>query len=227
MGRFALASTLLALLLICSAIAQEGEKKFVPLFDGKTLDGWAVKGGKCTYRVEDGMIVGKTVEGSSNTFLCTTKDYGDFEFICDVKCDPPLNSGIQIRSHVYEKDTFPPGDKNKKKKPRPAGTVFGYQVEIADNGNAGRIWDEARHTKWHDPEPTDKTKAAYKPTEWNNFRILAEGDRIRTWINGVPIVDIRDKEDKTGFFGLQVHSIKAGTGPYEVRWKNIRIREIK
>lgn len=40
------------------------------LFDGKTLDGWSVHGGFASYKVEDGTIVGTTVAGSPNTFLC-------------------------------------------------------------------------------------------------------------------------------------------------------------
>ncbi len=203
-----------------------GDKQLVALFDGKTLDGWTVRGGKATYKVEDGAIVGTTVEGSPNTFLCTKKEYGDFELTFEVKCDPKLNSGVQVRSHAYAKDTPQPSNP---KRIRPAGDVYGPQVEIAADGNAGRIWDEARHAKWHDPDPSEKVRKAYKPDAWNRFRIVAEGDRIRTWVNGVPVADIRveEKEYASGFIGLQVHSIKPGTGPYQVRWRNIRIRELK
>ena len=67
-----LASTFLA------ATALAAEPSWISLFDGKTLDGWTVKGGKATYKVENGMIVGTTVEGSPNTFLCRGP-YSDFE----------------------------------------------------------------------------------------------------------------------------------------------------
>jgi hypothetical protein len=46
-------------------------------------------------------------------------------------------------------------------------------------------------------------------------------------VNGVPCADFRDNQDAIGFIGLQVHSIPKGKGPYEVRWRNIRIRELK
>ena len=52
------------------------------------------------------------------------------------------------------------------------------------------------------------------------------GDRIRSFVNGTSVADYRDDRDASGFIGLQVHSIKQGTGPYSVAWKNIRIREI-
>ena len=48
------------------------------LFDGKTIDGWSIKSGVATYKVEDGSIVGTTVKGSPNTFLCSDKKFGDF-----------------------------------------------------------------------------------------------------------------------------------------------------
>ncbi len=224
--RPALAVAALALLTAFPALSPAAEK-IAPLFDGKTLTGWATKGGTATYRVEDGVIVGRTVEGSKNTFLCTTRDYADFEFECDVKCDVALNSGFQIRSHVYAQPTPQASDPKKK---REAGEVYGYQCEIAAaaKGVSGNFWDEGRWTKWHDDLAKKPGAAtAFKDGEWNHYRIVAQGDRIRSWVNGVPCADFRDSLDATGFIGLQVHSIAKGKGPYEVRWKNIRLRELK
>ena len=197
-----------------------------PLFDGTSLDGWEVKGGKATYRVDGGMILGTTTEGSPNTFL-TKGPFGDFELELDVLCDKPLNSGIQIRSHVYDKDTPQPSNP---KRIRKAGEVYGYQCEIAPaaGGVSGNFWDEGRHTKWHDDfSNKPEAKSAFKDEQWNHYRIVAQGDHIRSWVNGVACADVRDKTDATGFIGLQVHGVKAGSGPYSVRWKNIRIRELK
>ena len=58
--------------------------------------------------------------------------------------------------------------------------------------------------------------------------MLAVGTSIKTWVNGVPVADLVDTKSKmpSGFIGLQVHGIRKGTGPYEVRWRNIKIREI-
>ena len=158
------------------------------------------------------MIVGTTVEGSPNTFLCKGP-FGDFELEFDVLCDKPLNSGVQIRSHVYEKDTPQPSNP---KRIRKAGEVYGYQCEIAEaaKGVSGNFWDEGRHTKWWDDFAKKPEAAkAYKDGEWNHYRIVAQGDHIRSWVNGVPCADFRDKTDASGFIGLQVHGIKAGEGP--------------
>src|SRR5262249_61069621 len=81
------------------AAADDRDKDgWVPLFNGKDLSGWEQRNGTATYRVEGGAIVGKTAEGSPNSFLCTVKEYGDFELKFEVKVDDALNSGVQIRS---------------------------------------------------------------------------------------------------------------------------------
>lgn len=86
------------LLLLTSTAFLWADVGFVSLFNGKDLDGWTQRNGTATYRVEGAEIVGKTSEGSPNSFLCTDKLYGDFELKFDVKVDSALNSGVQIRS---------------------------------------------------------------------------------------------------------------------------------
>ncbi|HWB00387.1 MAG TPA: DUF1080 domain-containing protein [Pirellulales bacterium] len=203
-----------------------GDQSSRALFDGRSLDGWTVRGGTASYKVENGEIVGTTTEGSPNTFLCTNKDYGDFELEFDVKCDPKLNSGCQIRSHVADKEmTFEYEGKTKTIKP---GTVFGYQCEVANaKPTSGNFWDEARQARWLD-DISGKPGAedAYKPGEWNHYKIVARGDHIQSWVNGVACADFHDSRDASGLIGLQVHGIKKGTGPYEVRWKNVMVREL-
>ncbi|MCI0535123.1 MAG: alpha/beta fold hydrolase, partial [Verrucomicrobiales bacterium] len=204
-----------------------GGESRVALFDGRTLDAWVIRGGKAAYQVEDGAIVGTTVEGSPNTFLCTPHDYRDFELAFEVKCDAALNSGVQVRSHAYAKDTPQPSHP---KRIRPAGDVYGPQVEISADGNAGRVYDEARHAKWLDTSPTEKAREAHQPDAWNRYRIVAQRDRVRTWVNGVSVADLRltEPEDAAGFIGLQIHSLKRGeTGPFQVRWRNLHLRELK
>lgn len=201
-----------ALLLASTAAAQEG---FRSLFDGQTLSGWDRHNGTATYSVEEDAIVGRTSEGSGNSFLCTQDEYGDFELMFEVKVDDALNSGVQIRSSVCEKQER---------------RVHGPQVEIATNGTAGFIYGEALATGWLSEDHSDeKAQAAFKKGQWNKYRVVAEGNHIRTWVNGVPVADLKDEKSgmDRGFIGLQVHGIRRGEGPYEVRWRNLMIKELK
>jgi len=231
----------LTLSLIVPAVAfgaeggKNGDKparKWVSLFDGKSLKGWMILSGFAKFHVEDGMIVGTAQEFSGNTFLCTDKSYGDFILEFEVKDDPELNSGVQFRSHVYSSETTIVGEKDGKKFKRvwPAGRVYGYQVEIADvavNPNtSGGIYDEARKGVWlYDVSKDPLASKAFKGNQWNKYRVECRGSSIKTWINGVPCADLIDTMDARGFIGLQVHGIR-GNRPLQVRFRNIRIQEL-
>jgi len=211
----------LSLLLAVQVCADEkkGKDVWVSLFDGKTLDGWAQKNGTAKYRVADKTIVGTTEEGSPNSFLCTVKDYGDFELEFEVKVHDKLNSGVQIRSQT--------------KDDKPEERVNGPQVEIEASGakgaEAGYVYGEATGRGWLTPKERLKPHKHFKDGEWNHYRVVAKGPRIQTWINEKPIEDLTDEEiyrtHSKGFIGLQVHGIGKGSGPYEVAWRNIRIKE--
>jgi hypothetical protein len=221
---------LLAVVSCTSAIAKVGGGGWKNLFDGRTLDGWEVRGGFAKYHVENREIVGTTVEGSPNTFLCTKKQYGDFILEFEVKCDPRLNSGVQIRSHVYKKDTtLEVWRRDKKvKEVHKAGHVYGYQVEISSEqtGSSGGVWDEARKSMWlYNVREDAKASKAFKDNQWNKFRIVCRGDSIKTRVNEIPCTDLRDPVDQVGFIGLQVHSVRSDK-PLEVRWRNIRIKDL-
>lgn len=183
-----------------------------PIFNGENLKNWVQRNGTATYRVEDGVVVGKTSVGSPNSFMTTKKDYGNFELTFEVNVDPGLNSGVQIRSRST------PDYKD--------GRVHGPQVEIETApGESGYIYSEGTGRGWiSDAQPI---KDAYQNGEWNRYVIRAVGPRLQTWINGRPIEDLVDDESpQSGFIGLQVHGIPRDKGPFEVRWRDIRVREL-
>lgn len=186
--------------------------QWTPLFDGKTLDGWKQLNGTASYKVEKGEIVGRTVAGSPNSFLCTDKFYGDFELELEVKTDPSLNSGIQIRSMSV------PGYQN--------GRVHGYQIEVdpSDRAWSGGLYDEARRGWLQDLSKNPKGQKAFKNGQWNKYRIVAKGDHFESWVNGVKTADHHDGMTRYGFIALQVHQAeKAGL---EVRWRNVKIKDL-
>jgi Domain of Unknown Function (DUF1080) len=219
--------------------AQELAKAgWIELFNGKDLNGWKHDEiGKAEYTVVDGTIYGKTVEGSANSFLYTEKEYADFELEFEVKVHDSLNSGVQIRSRPKnETDVAAESNDAKKKSNKNAslGRFWGPQVEIeAGPGQAGFIYGEATKFGWLSKEPQDKSFShnQMRNGEWNHYRVVAKGPRIQTWINGQPIADLTHEEvyksHPKGHIAVQVHGIKAGTGPFDVSWKNLRIRELQ
>jgi len=199
-----------------SAAAPEGEG-WTQLFNGKDLEGWEQRNGTATYKVEDGTVLGTTSEGSPNSFLCTKKKYDNFELVFEVKVDNELNSGVQFRSATKED--------------KPSNQVHGPQCEIATNGSAACVYGEGLPTGWlSGPEKLSETqKTAFKNGEWNKYKVVANGKRIQTWLNGVQIVDFEDEKSgmSSGFIGLQVHGIGKGQGPYKVQWREIYLKELK
>ncbi|MBE0654476.1 MAG: DUF1080 domain-containing protein [Bacteroidales bacterium] len=183
-----------------------------PLFNGKDFKGFVQLNGKAQYIVENGEMVGISTAGTPNSFMCTEKEYSDFILEFEVKVDSLLNSGVQIRSHSFD------SIKN--------GRVFGYQVEIDPSARAwsGGIYDEARRA-WLYPVTPYNAEAikAFDKYNWNKYRIEAIGNRIRTWVNGIPTADMIDDADASGFIAFQVHQVPDEHAGLEVRWKNIRI----
>lgn len=202
-----------------------------PLFDGKTLEGWSVKGGENTFTVEDGCIVGRGVPSDIgiNTFLVTDRCYSDFDLKVEFLIEGG-NSGVQFRSRD-RLSRFPP-----------RRLVYGYQAEIQpDGGSTGRIYDEERRGYeggriWLDTDITPgprlaAAKASFRKGGWNEMRIVCRGPSIKTYLNGLPVVDMEDSLDKSGFIGLQVHFQRrpakgAAFTPGVVRFRNIFVREL-
>jgi hypothetical protein len=204
---------LLVVFLSFTQISFSQKEKWTSLFDGKTLKGWTQKNGVAKYTVENGEIVGTTVANTTNSFLCTEKDYGDFIFEVDLKVDDAMNSGIQFRS------LSKPDYQNNR--------VHGYQMEVdpTDRAWSGGIYDEARRDWLYIPNINPEGKKAFRIGQWNKYRIEAIGNVIRTWINGIPVSHLIDDMTAKGLIALQVHAIYGTMREgMHIRWKNIRIQ---
>ncbi|MEM8711522.1 MAG: DUF1080 domain-containing protein, partial [Planctomycetota bacterium] len=105
------------------------------------------------------------------------------------------------------------------------GRVHGYQVEVATNGHAGFIYDEARRGWLSKNRDAPAKRAAFKSGEWNHYRVICFGASMRTWVNGVQVANVIDAMSPTGFIGLQVHSVQ-GDPNWSVAWRNLRLREL-
>ena len=193
--------------LLVAGCASVGGPRPVELFNGRDLSGWR-EVGDARWIVEDGALIGAT-GGGSQSFLVTTREFGDFTLELELRVEAPGNSGVQVRSHQ-----------------RPDGRVYGYQVEVDPGARAwsGGLYDEARRGWLQDLADRPEARAAFRPGEWNHYRIELHGPRIRTWVNGVPAADFTDEgddADASGFIALQVHSGR----DTRVRWRNLRLVE--
>ncbi len=183
----------------------------VSLFDGKTLAGW--EGDVTWWRVEAGEIRGGslTTKVPKNFFLATEKSYQNFDLRVKLRLTGTgfVNSGIQMRSVRVPNSS----------------EMSGYQVDYG-KGWYGKIYDESRRNKViAESKDAAAVLAAVKEGEWNEYRILAEGNRIRSWINGVPALDYLETEPNIaadGKIGIQIHS----GGMAEVQAKDITIEEL-
>ena len=192
---------------IAASAAPAGER--TRIFDGKTFAGW--EGNREWFRIEDGAIVGGrlTKRIPRNEFLCTTKEYADFELRLKLKLvDDKGNAGIQIRSRRIP-------DHHE---------MIGYQADVSRTFWGG-LYDESRRRKMlAKPDPATLAKAV-KAGQWNEYVIRCEGKRIRLWLNGVQTVDYTEPDPKipqTGIIGLQIHGGPAS----EVWYKDIEIEEL-
>jgi hypothetical protein len=217
------------------------EEGWTDLFDGKTLNGWRVLNqdwtnpdSKPDFYVEDNMIVCNTTMKNEGGYLVTDKSFANFILEFDVKIDTSLNSGLQCRSRMWEKDTttiYVAGDANgtKHETKWQKGYVWGYQIEVDPSKRAwsGGLYEPGNRGWIVTLAGNETARQAFKPMDWNHYRILMNGTKIQTWINGVPAVDTNDDFSASGFLGLQFH------GAYyewqkdkKSMWKNIRIKEL-
>ena len=199
----------------CTNTNNNSDPKWQYLFNGTDLTGWVQKNGQAPYTVSDSVIVGTTINNTPNSFLCTDINYSDFILELEFKVHPSMNSGVQIRSQSYPEYQ--------------EGRVHGYQVEIDPSERAftGGIYDEARRGWLYtlSDDENAAARAAFKNGEWNKIRVEAIGNNIKTWVNGVPVANLYDNVDSTGFIALQVHSIgqDSAMAGRQIMWKNIKI----
>jgi hypothetical protein len=178
------------------------------LFNGKDLTGWTIYGKELWY-VEDGELVCESgPEKKYDGYLATKKYYKDFDLTLDFKQIANGNSGVFIRSVISE------GDKIAKS---------GWQVEVAPPGlHSGGIY-ETGGRKWL-IKPDEEKEKVLKMREWNSMRIIAEGNKVTTWLNGTQMIELDDDQigRGQGRIILQIH----GGGGVKVKWKNLVIKEL-
>jgi hypothetical protein len=185
------------------------------LFDGNSLNGWeTLQDDAYLWKVVDGTITAGSLTQNvpHNSFLATKRSYHNFDLRLRIRISGTegfINSGVQIRSVRL------PGSHE----------MFGYQVD-AGKGWWGKLYDESRRRKViGQAADLAAVNQAVKEHGWNEFRIRAEGPRIRSWINDVLALDYKETSANIaldGHIGIQVH----GGGKTLVQVKDVTIQEL-
>ena len=174
------------------------------IFNGKDLDGWTINGTEKWY-VSDGLLICESGPDAEYGYLTTDAFYDDFLLELEFKQEADGNSGVFFRSTVD-------------------GTIVnGWQVEVAPPGSdTGGIYESYGRGWLIKP---DKSKdSALKMGEWNEMKIRVVGDKITTWLNGTPMIELEDEKigNGKGSVALQIHD----GGGIKVRWRNLMLTSL-
>jgi len=195
------------ILVICFMLAiglsAQAQKK--SLFNGKNLDGWINYGTEKWY-VENGLLISESGPDKQYGYLATEKHYKNFVLTLKFKQEANGNSGVFIRSTI---------DGTK---------VSGWQVEVAPKGkHTGGVYESYGRGWLIKPEPNKEQ--FLKEGKWNKMKIVVRGDKLTSYLNEVEMITITDEKigKGEGSIALQIHD----GGGIKVKWKKIRIKELK
>jgi len=192
----------ITILLLLSSFALPPKKQSI--FNGKDLTGWKIYGSEKWY-VDKGQLVCESGPDKEYGYLATNKFYKNFDLTVEFLQESNGNSGIFFRSTIE-------GTK-----------IAGWQCEVAPKGqDSGGIY-ESYGRGWL-VKIEDEKENILKPGKWNKMRLRVEGERVQTWLNGEPMVDLKDEKigKADGSIALQIHS----GGGIKVRWRNLIIEEL-
>lgn len=209
--------------------ASDKEDGFVSIFDGRTLEGW--RGKSPFWSVQDGAITGETTAANpteGNTFLIFKDEVDDFELRISVKILSG-NSGIQYRSVARENFVVHGYQADVDTTERYLGDLYdeGGRGILAKGGDRGKIGADGRRNLDRKLIDRRALSAAIRWGDWNDYTVIAQGNRLIQRINGLDTIDLIDDEaaksrDK-GLLALQLH---AGP-PMFVQFKDIRLKRLR
>ena len=217
MSRFLLIAMLVAPLAVIGADEakgkKNGEKGFVSLFDGKSLNGWKVnKENPKSITVKDGNIV---IDGPRAHLFYTgdveNHDFKNFVLRAQVKTFPKANSGIYFHTK-YEDSGWP---------------YAGFEAQVNNTHGDPKKSGGLYAVKDVNPAPA-------KDGEWFDYEIRVKGKEANIKINGkvtsswteIPnaphLKSMPGRKLGSGTFALQAHDPKS-----VVHYRNIRVKTLK
>lgn len=225
------------------------QKGFVQIFDGKTLNGW--EGDPAYWRVENGHIVGEITPSTllkRNSFLIWRGGMpSDFELTLEFKITQAGNSGINYRSEElkdipfalkgYQLDIDGANRYTGQNYEERGRTTLAYRgqktiIKEQNEKNASTaVQSKIKNNAWTDLTVTgslgesDDLLKKIKSEDWNTCRLVAKGNRLQHYINGILMSDVTDNDTvngkSKGMLGMQVH---VGP-PMKVEYRKIMLKQ--
>ncbi len=251
-GFFIVAIMALSLILVSYKVADHTgilQKGFVSIFDGKTLNGW--EGDSAYWRVENGSIVGEITPATllkRNSFLIWRGGTpADFELSLEFKISKAGNSGINYRSEElkdlpfavkgYQLDIDGSNNYTGQNYEERGRTTLAYRGQIttikAQNpeNTQESVQSKIKNNAWTDLSvtgslgDTGELLQKIKSEDWNTSRLVAKGNRLKHYINGILMSDVTDNDKVNGklkgVLAIQVH---VGP-PMKVEYRKIMIKQ--
>jgi hypothetical protein len=207
--------------------AKEQKQNWKLLFDGSTTTGWTTIDGKPVtaapgaWEIVNGALTLK--KGAAGGDIYTTDEYGDFEFTADFNIEPGTNTGIKYFFHKYDK-----------------GGQLGCEFQIIDDllGEDNKLPNHLLGSLYDVLPPIESKKHVNPPGQWNTIRIIAKGNKVQHWVNGVKVLQYTrgSKQYLAGVAGSKFSKAEPVFGMVEkgriqlqdhhgpVAFKNIKVR---
>ncbi|MFF7969480.1 ThuA domain-containing protein [Streptomyces sp. NPDC007903] len=184
------------------------ENGYRRLFDGteESLKGWRQAGPGSFTLSDDGTL---TSSGGMGLLWYADAGFSSYSLKLDWKITGDGNSGVFVG--------FPPSDD-------PWSAVDnGYEVQIdatdVPEKTTGSVYG------FQSADLAARDRALNPPGEWNTYEVRVEGERLRIWLNGVPVNDFTNTDPvrslRDGHIGIQNHGADD-----QVSFRDVRIKEL-
>lgn len=227
-----------------SASAEAG---FTSIFDGRTLDGW--EGDPAYWRVEGGSLIGEVTPATllqRNTFLIWRGGVvEDFELKVRYRISERGNSGISYRNEEvpglpftlrgYQADLDGPKryiGSNYEERGRTTLAAQGQRVVVPPMPRRDSLRAYVRGNAWTlsiieaQVARPDSLDAHVRDGDWNEYHIIARGNLLQHYVNGVLMSEVTDYDPlnrrSSGLLGVQVH---VGP-PMKVEYRDLRLKRL-
>ena len=195
--------SLVSFLIFSKPLIGQEKEELISLFNGIDLTGWKIHGTEKWY-VENGDLVCENGPDKEYGYLSTNEYYDNFILTLEFKQESNGNSGVFFRSTLD-------------------GIIInGWQVEVAPSGlHTGGIYESYGRGWLAKPDPKDEN---LKGGDWNTMKIMVDGSKVMTWLNGKEMINISDEiiGNGKGSIALQIHS----GDDVKVRWRNFKLKKL-